>query len=575
MMREFDFTTTPIVDIVNDIIIDSVVRNASDIHFDPAEKYLKIRIRIDGELRDYAIIDNKYKRNLTTRVKLLAGMNITESRLPQDGAIKSVIEGKDLDLRVSALPTSFGEKIVIRILDYSMSLQGIEYLGFTGDNYKIIMEMLNSPNGIILITGATGSGKSTTVYSMLQKLNKEETNIITVEDPVEMSIEGLNQVQVNSEIGLDFATVLRSILRQDPNIILIGEIRDSETAKIAIRASITGHLVLSTLHTNNSLTTIERLIDMDVEKYLLSSSLKGIISQTLAKKLCPRCRTQRPANETEKILFKKALGINIDTIYEAGNCEYCHNGYTGRIALQEVLMINEEIREAINKGIDREELKHLIYKKNVKTLFQDGLIKVLEGITDLKEVFRLVDYDDYDDISEDFVDKTIGIDTSDENNPLMNNNMIYTNPEIINNNQTITENNQNNNGNQEILNNQQEIPINQNITNNYRTQQENINPQEQTNNTYQNNEPQINNIQQETPQNQNIINIPNENNSQITDQQINNNQETPLFTTNNDGNLFDDNVFNSLRIDNNTQNKENYTDDLLKNIYNDNNIQGN
>ena len=575
MMREFDFTTTPIVDIVNDIIIDSVVRNASDIHFDPAEKYLKIRIRIDGELRDYAIIDNKYKRNLTTRVKLLAGMNITESRLPQDGAIKSVIEGKDLDLRVSALPTSFGEKIVIRILDYSMSLQGIEYLGFTGDNYKIIMEMLNSPNGIILITGATGSGKSTTVYSMLQKLNKEETNIITVEDPVEMSIEGLNQVQVNSEIGLDFATVLRSILRQDPNIILIGEIRDSETAKIAIRASITGHLVLSTLHTNNSLTTIERLIDMDVERYLLSSSLKGIISQTLAKKLCPRCRTQRLANETEKILFKKALGINIDTIYEAGNCEYCHNGYTGRIALQEVLMINEEIREAINKGIDREELKHLIYKKNVKTLFQDGLIKVLEGITDLKEVFRLVDYDDYDDISEDFVDKTIGINTSDENNPLMNNNMIYTNPEIINNNQTITESNQNNNGNQEILNNQQEIPINQNITNNYRTQQENINPQEQTNNTYQNNEPQINNIQQETTQNQNIINIPNENNSQITDQQINNNQETPLFTTNNDGNLFDDNVFNSLRIDNNTQNKENYTDDLLKNIYNDNNIQGN
>ena len=566
MMREFDFTTTPIVDIVNDIIIDSVVRNASDIHFDPAEKYLKIRIRIDGELRDYAIIDNKYKRNLTTRVKLLAGMNITESRLPQDGAIKSVIEGKDLDLRVSALPTSFGEKIVIRILDYSMSLQGIEYLGFTGDNYKIIMEMLNSPNGIILITGATGSGKSTTVYSMLQKLNKEETNIITVEDPVEMSIEGLNQVQVNSEIGLDFATVLRSILRQDPNIILIGEIRDSETAKIAIRASITGHLVLSTLHTNNSLTTIERLIDMDVERYLLSSSLKGIISQTLAKKLCPRCRTQRPANETEKILFKKALGINIDTIYEAGNCEYCHNGYTGRIALQEVLMINEEIREAINKGIDREELKHLIYKKNVKTLFQDGLIKVLEGITDLKEVFRLVDYDDYDDISEDFVDKTIGIDTSDENNPLMNNNMIYTNPEIINNNQTITENNQNNNVNQEILNN---------------------NPQEQINNTYQNN------IQQETPENQNnqtnqnIINIPNENinqnieqlenSNQINKPQINNNQEPQqnIFTNNNDGNLFDDNVFNSLRIDNNTQNKENYTDDLLKNIYNDNNIQGN
>lgn len=396
-MKEFNFTTTPIVNIVNEIIIDSVIRNASDIHFDPAEDYLKIRIRIDGDLRDYTIIDNKYKRNLTTRVKLLAGMNITESRLPQDGAIKSVIEGKDLDLRVSALPTSFGEKIVIRILDYSMSLQGIETLGFTGENYKTIMDMLALPNGIILLTGATGSGKSTTVYSMLQRLNREEVNIITVEDPVEMSIEGLNQVQVNSEIGLDFASVLRSILRQDPNVILIGEIRDSETAKIAVRASITGHLVLSTLHTNNSITTIERLVDMDVERYLLSSSLKGIISQTLAKRLCPYCRIQRPANETEKTLFKKALGIDIETIYEAGRCEHCHNGYTGRIALQEVLMINDEIRDAINRNIDREELKALIYSKNknVKNLLQDGLIKVMEGITDLREVFRLVDDDDY------------------------------------------------------------------------------------------------------------------------------------------------------------------------------------
>lgn len=401
-MKEFNFTTTPIVNIVNEIIIDSVMRNASDIHFDPAEDYLKIRIRIDGELRDYTIIDNKYKRNLTTRVKLLAGMNITESRLPQDGAIKSVIEGKDLDLRVSALPTSFGEKIVIRILDYSMSLQGIETLGFTSENYKIIMDMLAIPNGIILITGATGSGKSTTVYSMLQRLNREEVNIITVEDPVEMSIEGLNQVQVNSEIGLDFAAVLRSILRQDPNIILIGEIRDSETAKIAVRASITGHLVLSTLHTNNSITTIERLVDMDVERYLLSSSLKGIISQTLAKRLCPYCRIQRPANDTEKTLFKRALGIDIETIYEAGRCEHCHNGYTGRIALQEVLMINDDIRDAINRNVDREDLKRLIYSENkhVKNLLQDGLIKVLEGITDLKEVFKLVDDDDYSDLSE-------------------------------------------------------------------------------------------------------------------------------------------------------------------------------
>ena len=565
MMREFNFTTTPIVDIVNDIIIDSVMKNASDIHFDPAEKYLKIRIRIDGELRDYAIIDNRYKRNLTTRVKLLAGMNITESRLPQDGAIKSVIEGKDLDLRVSALPTSFGEKIVIRILDYSMSLQGIEYLGFTGENYKIIMEMLNSPNGIILITGATGSGKSTTVYSMLQKLNKEESNIITVEDPVEMSIEGLNQVQVNSEIGLDFATVLRSILRQDPNIILIGEIRDTETAKIAIRASITGHLVLSTLHTNNSLTTIERLIDMDVERYLLSSSLKGIISQTLAKRLCPNCRIQRPANETEKILFKKTLGIDIESIYEAGRCDHCHNGYTGRIALQEVLMINEEIRDAINRNMDREDLKHLIYKKGVKTLFQDGLIKVMEGITDLKEVFRLVDYDDYDEVSEELLDKTLGIDKKEETetSKIMDS-MLYTNPEVM---QTPIENkNQINETLNEQNNNYNPIP-NQVIDNS------NSNETNKTINTNDNNINNVNNQNEINNNKQNIVNIPNLNVPNTPQTQIEepttNNQN--IFT-NNEGNLFDDNIFNSLRINENNNQQNNYTESLLQNINNDTNI---
>ena len=393
-MREFDFLNTPIVDIVNEIIIDSVKRNASDIHFDPMENYLKIRIRIDGSLIDYAIVENKYKRNLVTRVKLLAGMNITESRLPQDGAIKTTLEGMDLDMRVSALPTSFGEKIVIRILDYSMSLKGLETLGFTDENYKLILKMIANPNGIILVTGATGSGKSTTVYSILQRLNREETNIITVEDPVEMNIEGINQVQVNPEIGLDFASVLRSILRQDPNIVLIGEIRDSETAKIAVRASITGHLVLSTLHTNNSLTTIERLIDMDVERYLLASSLKGIISQTLAKRLCKKCAKKRPTTEGEKKIFKKSLGLDVNEVYEPGKCEECHNGYKGRIALQEVLLINEEIRDAINKNEDRHALRKLIYQKGVKTLLQDGLIKIMNGVTTFEEVFKLVDLDD-------------------------------------------------------------------------------------------------------------------------------------------------------------------------------------
>lgn len=395
-MKKYDFNTTPIVDIANEIIIDAVKMNASDIHFDPDENYLKIRVRVDGELRDYSIVENKYKRNLITRIKLLSGMNITESRLPQDGAIKSNINGKDLDLRVSCLPTSFGEKIVIRILDYSMSFEGIEALGFTKENYETILQMISNQNGIILVTGATGSGKSTTVYSMLQKLNKEDTNIITVEDPVEMNIEGINQVQVNSDIGLDFATVLRSILRQDPNIILIGEIRDTETAKIAIRASITGHLVLSTLHTNNSLTTIERLLDMDVERYLLSSSLKGIISQNLAKKLCNKCKIKRPTNEMEQKIFQKALNKTVLEIYEPNKkgCNECRNGYKGRIAIQEVLLLNDNIRDAINENIPRSELRDMIYKNDVKTLFQDGLIKVEEGITSFEEVFRIVEVED-------------------------------------------------------------------------------------------------------------------------------------------------------------------------------------
>lgn len=455
-MREFDFVNIPIVDIVNDIIVDGATKNASDIHFDPAENYLKIRMRIDGELRDYAIIDNKYKRNLITRVKLLAGMNITESRLPQDGAIKSNINGKDLDLRVADLPTSFGEKIVIRILDYTMSFQGIESLGFTNENYKIIEQMLNMPNGIILVTGATGSGKSTTVYSMLQRLNVEGTNIITVEDPVEMNIEGINQVQVNSEIGLDFAAVLRSILREDPNVILIGEIRDSETAKIAIRASITGHLVLSTLHTNNSITTIERLIDMGVERYLLSSSLKGIISQTLAKKLCPHCRKERPTTEVEKRIFKKVLNKDVDNIYESVGCPECRNGYRGRISLQEVLLINDEIRDAINDQINRADLKKLIYKKDVKTLLQDGLIKVIEGTTSIEEVFKLVDAaDDVDNLYTEDNKNEKPIEEKKEHNIL--NNDIDLNKILENNNDII-------NKNEKTINNPTSKPIN-NITN--------------------------------------------------------------------------------------------------------------
>ena len=394
MNTKIDFASTPVVDSVNTIILNAVQMRASDIHFDPTENGLRVRMRIDGLLKDYYDIPNDIKQNIITRIKILSGMNITETRLPQDGAIKNSIKGKDLDLRVSTLPTKHGEKIVIRILDYSMSLKGIEYLCFSEVNYKKILKMINAPNGIILVTGATGSGKSTTVYSFLQKLNTEGVNIITVEDPVEMEIKGINQVQVNSEIGLDFATVLRSILRQDPNVIMIGEIRDSETARIAVRASITGHLVLSTIHTNNSLNTIERLLDMDVERYLLASAINGIVSQKLARKLCNKCKKERETTQVEKVMFKRTLGLDIPKIYDAVGCPECSDGFTGRVAIQEVLLISQEIKDAISAGIRKDELRKLIYTKDIITMLQDGLFKVIAGFTSFNEIMKLIELDD-------------------------------------------------------------------------------------------------------------------------------------------------------------------------------------
>ncbi len=394
MLKNFDFDKTPVVEIVNEILVDATKRGASDIHFDPYGNYIKVRIRIDGDLMDYTTIPENIEKNLITRIKIISGMNITESRLPQDGAIKATLENINMDMRVSALPTNRGEKIVVRILDYSLSLAGLENLGFSQENLKKVLRMIETPNGIILVTGATGSGKSTTVYSILQRLNKENTNIISVEDPIEMDIEGVNQIQTNSEIGLNFATVLRSILRQDPNIIMIGEIRDTETAKIAVRASITGHLVLSTIHTNDSLNTIERLLDMDVERYLLSSALTGIISQKLARKLCPHCRKLRPTNEYEKNIIKNVTGKVVDEIYTAVGCDECRNGYSGRIAIHEVLLINQDIKDAISSNIRKEELRHLVYSSDVISLLQDGINKVLEGQTTLEELLKLIELDD-------------------------------------------------------------------------------------------------------------------------------------------------------------------------------------
>lgn len=394
MMTEYDFVNKPIVDIVNRIILFASKNKVSDIHFDPKEDSMMVRMRMDGRLRDHTKVPKMYEKNLTTRVKLISKMNITETRIPQDGAIKGVVDGRELDMRVSVLPTNEGEKIVIRLLDYSSSLNGMESLGFLPNNLKKVQRLLDIPNGIILVTGATGSGKSTTTYSMLQSLNTEDVNIITVEDPVEMNIEGINQVHVNAEVGLTFASALRSILRQDPDVILIGEIRDGETAQIAVRAAITGHLVLSTIHTNNALATIERLLDMDVERYLMATALNGIISQKLARTLCKECKKIRPTTSYEKQIFSSIMGKDVEEVYEPVGCDKCNRGFKGRIALHEVLFITDRLRELISdENTDKETLKKAVYDGDTTTLLQDALQKVIDGHTTFKEIYRAVDID--------------------------------------------------------------------------------------------------------------------------------------------------------------------------------------
>lgn len=396
MFREYDYANKPVVEIVDEMLLDAINLKASDVHFDPTEEDLNVRIRIDGELIEYAKVPEVVKKNLTTRIKIISGMNITETRLPQDGAIKSLGNKNGLDMRVSSLPIAYGEKVVIRILDYDMSSSGLDSLGFSPNNFKKVKKMISLPNGIILVSGATGTGKSTTVYSMLQELNTVSRNIITVEDPIEMKVEGINQVQVMSEIGLNFAYTLRSILRQDPDVIMIGEIRDDETARIAVRASITGHLVLSTIHTNSALNTIERLLDMNIERYLLGSAISGIIAQRLTKKLCPYCRTARPTTDMEKNLFKIVLNKDVNEIYEPCGCNQCINGYKGRVAVHEVLTIDQSIKDEFSStNSKKSNLRKLVYESDEMTsLLQDGLEKVLNGSTSISEIFRIIDIEE-------------------------------------------------------------------------------------------------------------------------------------------------------------------------------------
>jgi type IV pilus assembly protein PilB len=380
---------SPIVKLVNQILTNAVIQKASDIHIDPQETKMVVRYRIDGVLRVDRALPRHMQSVLTARIKIMSNLDITEHRIPQDGRIKLNLDLYPIDLRVSTLPTVYGEKIVMRLLDMGSTLNSISKLGFNTLNIKRFSEMIEKPTGIVLITGPTGSGKSSTLYAALNKLNSEAVNIITIEDPVEYQLEGINQIQVNQNVGMTFAAGLRSILRQDPNIIMLGEIRDKETAEVAIRASLTGHLVLSTLHTNDSIGTVTRLIDMGVEPFLVASSLSGVVSQRLVRKVCRDCAEIHEPSKREIEIFGKR-GMKIDKITRGKGCSSCNmTGYKGRIALHEVLVINDEIQRLIMNGESFQKLKELAKKNKTIFLIDDGLLKVKQGLTTTEEVLRV------------------------------------------------------------------------------------------------------------------------------------------------------------------------------------------
>ncbi|WP_143415115.1 ATPase, T2SS/T4P/T4SS family [Geobacillus sp. E263] len=380
---------SPIVRLVNQILQLAVEQRASDVHIDPQETKVLVRYRIDGILRTDRALPKHMQSMLTARIKILANMDITEHRIPQDGRIKMNIDFHPVDLRVSTLPTIYGEKIVIRILDLGTALNDIHKLGFNQLNLRRFIELIERPNGIILITGPTGAGKSSTLYAALNHLNSEEVNIITIEDPVEYQIEGVNQIQVNPNIGLTFAQGLRSILRQDPNIIMVGEIRDRETAEVAIRASLTGHLVLSTLHTNDALSTITRLIDMGIEPFLVATSLAGVVSQRLVRRVCRDCQEEQEPTKREIEIFARR-GMKIDKLIRGRGCPTCNmTGYKGRIAIHELLVMTDEMRRVILNKEPFSKLRELAIKNRMIFLIDDGLLKVKQGLTTLEEVLKV------------------------------------------------------------------------------------------------------------------------------------------------------------------------------------------
>lgn len=387
--EEADVANSPIVQLVKSIIEQAARQEASDIHIEPLEDKVRVRYRIDGTLYEKSTYNRNLLSAIVTRVKIIGGMDISEKRRAQDGRITMMIDRKEYDIRVSILPTVFGEKCVMRLAQKKALTMDKQTLGFTGERLEMFDNLLSHPNGIILVTGPTGSGKSTTLYTAVNELNHENVNVITVEDPVEANLDGVNQVQVNPKSDLTFANALRAILRQDPDVIMIGEIRDEETARIAVQASITGHLVLSTLHTNDAPGTMTRLMDMGVESYLLADAMRGVIAQRLVRTLCPHCKERRVALREEKIMMGKDPMEEV-YIYEPKGCALCNDtGYHGRIGVYEIMPVTPKLRTEIARRATTDEIRRTAVEEGMKTLRSETIRLVSEGITSFSEMVKV------------------------------------------------------------------------------------------------------------------------------------------------------------------------------------------
>jgi len=386
----------PIIRLVNSLLFQAVKDRASDIHIEPFERVLTVRFRIDGILYDVISPPKRFQPVIISRVKVMAGLDIAEKRLPQDGRIRTKVAGKDIDVRVSVIPTAYGERVVLRLLDRAATLLGLEELGLGGRSLTLVERLIRQSHGIVLVTGPTGSGKTTTLYAALSTINSTERNIITIEDPIEYQLQGVGQMQVNPKIELTFASGLRSILRQDPDVIMVGEIRDGETAEIAIQAALTGHLVFSTLHTNDSASAVTRLVEMGTEPFLVSSSVLGVMAQRLLRRVCDQCRrVMRPTAEMLDEIGLTAEQVAGRTLYASGaGCDACkQTGYRGRTGIHELLVVDDEIRALIMKNADASAIRRAAVDAGMVTLREDGATKVLAGETTLEEVLRVTQED--------------------------------------------------------------------------------------------------------------------------------------------------------------------------------------